>query len=409
MGTDGQVLTGNSGADPSFAAIGTKSGLTTHGLLLAQGAGAFSATAVGTNGQVLVGVTGSDPVWGTVSLTTGVTGILPIVNGGTNASSMTNTNGVNYFDGTRIVTTTVGTAGQVLTSNGSGVAPTFQPSGGGGGGGVTVTTFNSPGATTFTKAGSTKMIEVFAWGGGGGGSNGGAGFGGYGGGNGGAFYYKIPASFISAPVTVVVGAGGTGGNTTATNGGFSSFGSMTTNDPSGLQNGGFGGDNYLGTMFTLGSAPAYQPSLTQGGTYSFPKAGNPLASNGTTCRSIFQGNMLPTGGGSGGIFGSVPFPPGNGGSVLANTLSTGNGVTFSSAVTLAGGLGASSTNGTGSNGNDATGAIVFLCGGTGGGGGDGTGGGGDGGFPGGGGGGGGPTGGIGGDGGDGLVIVVEYA
>jgi WD40 repeat protein len=39
---------------------------------------------------------------------------------------MTNTNGVNYFDGTRIVTTTVGTAGQALTSNGSGNAPTFE-------------------------------------------------------------------------------------------------------------------------------------------------------------------------------------------------------------------------------------------------------------------------------------------
>lgn len=55
-----------------------------------------------------------------------------IANGGTNATSMTNTFGVNYYDGTRIVTTTVGTAGNVLTSNGAGVAPTFQASAGGG-------------------------------------------------------------------------------------------------------------------------------------------------------------------------------------------------------------------------------------------------------------------------------------
>jgi hypothetical protein len=51
---------------------------------------------------------------------------IAIADGGTNASSMTNTYGVNYFDGTSIVTTTVGTTTQVLTSNGSGVAPTFQ-------------------------------------------------------------------------------------------------------------------------------------------------------------------------------------------------------------------------------------------------------------------------------------------
>jgi hypothetical protein len=39
---------------------------------------------------------------------------------------MANTNGVSYFDGTSLVTTAVGNAGEVLTSNGVGVAPTFQ-------------------------------------------------------------------------------------------------------------------------------------------------------------------------------------------------------------------------------------------------------------------------------------------
>lgn len=54
-----------------------------------------------------------------------------IPKGGTNATSMATTNGVNYFDGTRIVTTATGSAGQVLTSNGAS-APTFQagPAGG---------------------------------------------------------------------------------------------------------------------------------------------------------------------------------------------------------------------------------------------------------------------------------------
>lgn len=53
-----------------------------------------------------------------------------IAHGGTNATTMTNTFGVNYFDGTKIATTTVGTAGFVLTSNGPGVAPNFQAASG---------------------------------------------------------------------------------------------------------------------------------------------------------------------------------------------------------------------------------------------------------------------------------------
>jgi hypothetical protein len=51
---------------------------------------------------------------------------IEISKGGTNATSMTNTDGVCYFDGTSIVTTAAGTAGQILTSNGAGIAPTFQ-------------------------------------------------------------------------------------------------------------------------------------------------------------------------------------------------------------------------------------------------------------------------------------------
>lgn len=63
----------------------------------------------------------------------------PIIEGGTNATSMTTTDGVVYYDGTRLVTTAVGTATNVLTSNGAGLAPTFQSAGGGGG----ITTINT--------------------------------------------------------------------------------------------------------------------------------------------------------------------------------------------------------------------------------------------------------------------------
>jgi hypothetical protein len=50
---------------------------------------------------------------------------LPISLGGTNAISMGSVDGVAYYDGTKISTTAVGSAGQVLQSNGPGSAPTF--------------------------------------------------------------------------------------------------------------------------------------------------------------------------------------------------------------------------------------------------------------------------------------------
>ncbi len=59
---------------------------------------------------------------GTVALTVPVS----IANGGTNAIAMATVDGTVYYDGTRLVTTATGTAGQVLTSNGAGVAPSYQ-------------------------------------------------------------------------------------------------------------------------------------------------------------------------------------------------------------------------------------------------------------------------------------------
>lgn len=72
IGTNGQVLTGNTGADPAFSALGTNSALTAHGVLLGEGNSAIAATSVGTNGQVLLGSTGADPAFGTLTTSTGV-------------------------------------------------------------------------------------------------------------------------------------------------------------------------------------------------------------------------------------------------------------------------------------------------------------------------------------------------
>ena len=55
-----------------------------------------------------------------------VSGIIPILNGGTYASSYSTVDGTVYYDGTRLVTTATGTSGFVLTSAGPGVAPSYQ-------------------------------------------------------------------------------------------------------------------------------------------------------------------------------------------------------------------------------------------------------------------------------------------
>ncbi len=146
------------------------SGTTNHAVQVGNSTNSLTSLTVGTNGQVLLGSTSADPVFatltstgGSITYTTGagslnidLTSPVSIAHGGTNATSMTNTDGVVYYDGTRLVTTTVGTAGQILTSNGAGVAPTFQT--GSGGGGVTSITGNSGGAQTgaITLTGGTS-------------------------------------------------------------------------------------------------------------------------------------------------------------------------------------------------------------------------------------------------------------
>lgn len=66
-GTNGQTLIGNTGAAPTFSAIGTLSGLTNHGVILGQGNSAFVATAVGATHSVFVGSTGANPSFSTTS------------------------------------------------------------------------------------------------------------------------------------------------------------------------------------------------------------------------------------------------------------------------------------------------------------------------------------------------------
>jgi len=155
-GTDGQVLTGNTGADPSFSAIGTKSGLTAHGVVLAEGAGAFAATSAGTSGQVFTSAGASvDGSYQNLGVNSGLTahGVLlgegnsAIAASGTGTSGQVFTSGGASADGayqnigvnsgltahgvliaegtSAFAATSAGTAGQIFVSGGASADPTW--------------------------------------------------------------------------------------------------------------------------------------------------------------------------------------------------------------------------------------------------------------------------------------------
>lgn len=88
-GTSGKTLIGaGNGASPTFASIGTNSGLTQHGVVVARGSSAFVAVSPGSTGQVLTSNgAGSDPSFQNVNPSiletiTGNTGgaISPVLN-----------------------------------------------------------------------------------------------------------------------------------------------------------------------------------------------------------------------------------------------------------------------------------------------------------------------------------------
>lgn len=301
---------------------------------------------------------------------------LPIAEGGTNTTSFTETNGVVYFDGTKLESIDPGTTGQFLLSTGAGSPPSFQTVSPGGGG-VISTIYNTPGAFTWTADASTKMVEIFGWGGGGRGTanvvNGGPG--------GGTMYYKIPIFFLNSPVSGVVGSGASGASVSGTP---SSFGNFST------------GPAVSGT-----AGGGYVRSSTENWSFSFSlvSIANSAPNANTILPPLNFGSMSPSGGG-----GSNGTPGSNGGAgasiVRADT----------GAVIIAGGVGGtfgiSPTGGNGADGYVA--GINFLSGGAGGGAGAYGSNGGNGGFPGGGAGGGGGGGGLQGNGGDGLILVFEY-
>lgn len=131
---DSPVLVANGGTGATT--------LTDGGILLGSGTGVVTVTAQPTDGQILIGSTGVDPVLATLtagtniaianadgSVTIGVDGTITVPNGGTGAATFTpytvicaGTTATGAFQNVA----SVGTSGQVLTSNGAGALPTFQ-------------------------------------------------------------------------------------------------------------------------------------------------------------------------------------------------------------------------------------------------------------------------------------------
>ena len=184
--TDGQMIVGDGSGDPV-----AESGATLRTSIGVDAAGTDNSTNVTLAGSLdYLTISGQEITRGAVVLTTDISGTLPIANGGTNATSagaartalgaaasgansditsitgLTTdltvaqggtgagtfaANGILFGNGTSAIgATAVGTSGHVLTSNGSGVAPTFQAAAAGGAtdiDGLSDALTNSSGAT----------------------------------------------------------------------------------------------------------------------------------------------------------------------------------------------------------------------------------------------------------------------
>ena len=141
------------------------SAYTTGDIIYASATNTLAALADVATGNALIsgGVT-TAPSWGKIGLTTHVSGTLPVANGGTGATSQTAyavlTGGTTSTGAFQSVAS-VGTSGQVLTSNGASALPTFQTVSAG----LTVTNDTSTATAlypTFTSAtsGSISGISV---------------------------------------------------------------------------------------------------------------------------------------------------------------------------------------------------------------------------------------------------------
>jgi hypothetical protein len=123
---DGTTLTAtNSSILPATSGGTGQSSYAIGDILFASTTTALSKLAdVATGNAIISGGVGVAPSYGKIGLTTHVSGTLPIANGGTNSTATATAGGISYGTGTAYAVTAAGTAGQVVTSGGTG-APTF--------------------------------------------------------------------------------------------------------------------------------------------------------------------------------------------------------------------------------------------------------------------------------------------
>ena len=162
VGTTGQILT-VAGGVPTWAAA-PASGVTTFSAgttgftpsTATSGAVTLAGTLATTNGGTgLTSFTSGGAVYAT-STSALTTGTLPIASGGTNGTATPTSGGVSYGTGTAYAFTAAGTAGYVLTSNGSS-APTWAASAGAT---VTATSTNASFYPTFNSATSGSFTTA---------------------------------------------------------------------------------------------------------------------------------------------------------------------------------------------------------------------------------------------------------